>query len=54
MPDITMCTNKECPLSHSCYRFNCEPNQYSQSYAEFSPKSDDELDEIECDYYIEP
>jgi hypothetical protein len=51
MPDITMCTNKDCPLSFSCYRFNAEPN-YMQSYQKFEPQIDEILDEVECDDYI--
>lgn len=51
MPDITMCTNEDCPLSYSCWRFNCPPSQYFQSYARFEPH--EVLDEIECDMYLE-
>jgi len=49
MTDITMCTNKDCPLSYSCWRFNCPPSQYQQSYAKFEPK----VDEVECEMYLE-
>jgi len=52
MPDITKCTNNECELSKSCHRFICEPSE-SQSYANFEPTINKELDEIECDYFIE-
>ena len=34
MPDITMCSNNNCPLKHNCYRFMANPSQW-QSYAEF-------------------
>ena len=53
MPDITMCTNKECPLSNSCWRFNAPSSQY-QSVQKFEPKTDKGLDEVECDFYIKP
>jgi len=53
MPDITMCTNEDCPLSYSCWRFNCPPSQYNQSYAKFEPQIDEVLDEVECKMYLE-
>ena len=53
MPDITMCTNEDCPLSYSCWRFNCPPSQYQQSYAKFEPQIDEALDEVECKMYLE-
>lgn len=34
MPDITKCTNEECPLKETCYRYTVEPDEY-QSYAKF-------------------
>ena len=39
MPDITMCSNKECKLSRGCYRSpdsGTTPDRY-QSWAEFDP-----------------
>ena len=53
MPDITMCTNEECPLSYSCWRFNCPPSKYQQSYAKFEPQIDEVLDEVGCKMYLE-
>ena len=53
MPDITMCTNEDCQLSYSCWRFNCPPSQYQQSYLRFEPKIDEVLDEIDCKMYLE-
>lgn len=47
MPDISKCSNKLCTLKEKCYRFTCKPNEYWQSYAEFS--QDDEGD---CEYFI--
>lgn len=48
MPDITLCVNKECPLSATCYRYNCTPDPIHQSYSKFEP-----INEVECEYYIE-
>jgi len=31
MPDITMCSGKDCPLKETCYRYKAEPSDY-QSY----------------------
>ena len=53
MPDITMCANEDCPLSYSCWRFNCPPSEYQQSYSKFGPKINEVLDEVECDMYLE-
>lgn len=39
MANLTMCSNKECPLSSTCYRFHAKPNVYSQSYL-LEPKKD--------------
>jgi hypothetical protein len=52
MADITMCTNKECPLSFSCYRAKAIPNEYWQAYQFFKPRIDEELDEVECSNYV--
>ena len=54
MPDITMCTNRECPRLESldaCWRANCPPSKYNQSYQRFEPKQDDE-DDFVCDFFI--
>lgn len=53
MADITICVNKECPLSVSCYRHNAKPSEF-QSVAKFEPIIDDELDEVECNMYLKP
>lgn len=52
MPDITMCTNKDCQLSKDCYRFNAVPSGF-QSYQKFNPFPDEE-GKIICDFFIEP
>lgn len=48
MADITMCQNKECPLSKNCYRFTAKPNDYSQSYSDFKPVYNKEYNEYQC------
>jgi len=38
MPDVTMCQNKDCPLSQKCYRHEdsgTKPSEYWQSYSVF-------------------
>lgn len=50
MADITMCTNKLCPLSGTCYRALAVPNQHWQSYASFYVKAG--INGYECDEYI--
>lgn len=32
MPDITMCTDRMCPMYRRCYRAQAIPNPYRQSY----------------------
>jgi hypothetical protein len=39
MPDITMCTNGECSLKDSCYRFRAIPSPF-QSYSHFEGDKD--------------
>lgn len=50
MPDITMCTNQECPQADNCWRFGCPPNFPHQSYQKFEPEQDD--DEFKCSWFI--
>ena len=38
MPDITMCTNKDCQLRFSCYRYRAVPSEYWQPKARFQPR----------------
>lgn len=42
MPDISMCSNKECPLREGCYRFLATPSEYWQSYCRFEPNKSGE------------
>ena len=44
MADISMCTDKECTLKETCYRFKATPG-YWQSYADFKQVNG------KCDYY---
>jgi hypothetical protein len=53
MPDITICKNEDCQISYMCWRFNCPPSQYQQSYAKFEPQIDEVLDEVECKMHLE-
>lgn len=32
MPDITMCSGKDCPLKETCYRYTATPSEFMQSY----------------------
>lgn len=45
MPDITMCTNRECELRKTCYRAQATPGEW-QSWAAFAPVRGD------CERYI--
>ena len=44
MPDIAMCSGKDCPLKDSCYRYTSKPS-YLQSYFSNIPYKDGECDE---------
>lgn len=46
MPDITLCTNKECQFAMICERFLAAPS-IAQYYALFEPVGN------ECEYFIE-
>jgi len=47
MPDITMCSGKDCPLKETCYRYKAKPDEY-QSYFMEAPYNDGE-----CNHYWE-
>ena len=49
MPDITMCTNKECLLSKGCYRYRAVPSGLMQSYAVFKAASAEHV----CEHSME-
>lgn len=48
MPDITMCSDSECPSRESCYRFTAKANEYRQAYADFKHDADGK-----CSFFIE-
>ena len=35
MPDITMCTNKDCVIRGKCYRYRAVSEKFYQSYSFF-------------------
>ncbi len=41
MPDVAMCSNKECKFKEDCYRFTAKPDDILQTYAEFKCESKD-------------
>ncbi len=47
MPDITMCSGKNCKVKESCYRFLATPSSYQSFFVEPPIKED------KCDYYWE-
>jgi hypothetical protein len=47
MPDISMCTKKDCPSFDHCYRAQAKPNE-PQAYNSF-----DNGDKDKCDNYKE-
>jgi hypothetical protein len=54
MPDISKCTNENCPLKTTCYRYTCKPDRWGQAYTEFEFKVDTAAFEysVSCDYYM--
>lgn len=52
MADITMCTDKQCPLNMTCYRYNATPSNY-QSYFSVSPRDTAVSNTVKCDHYWE-
>lgn len=39
MPDISMCSNYNCPLRRNCYRYLAVPSDYGfQTYSDFNPE----------------
>lgn len=53
MPDITMCTNHECPMAKMCWRHEAPPNPFWQSWNRFLPYKIGRFDEIICDEFME-
>ena len=50
MADITKCSDEECPMKETCYRYTAKANEYRQSYFTNSPKVK-KLTGYDCDYY---
>ena len=46
MPDITMCTGKDCEKKKDCYRYMAPPSKY-QSMSDFENREED------CQYFWE-
>lgn len=51
MPDIGMCSRKDCPLWMSCYRFRAVPSTPNQSYVGWGPAERQEDGTYHCDGY---
>ena len=49
MPDITMCSNRECPLRSGCYRYRAVPNGDWQSYSGFNHRI---AGDTGCQYFV--
>lgn len=52
MADITMCVSKTCPIQLSCYRSTAIPNDFRQSYADFSNYLEVGIGGYECKQLI--
>lgn len=52
MPDITMCSNQECPAADNCWRYGCPPSSRNQYYQNFTPNQDDDQG-FQCDFFID-
>ena len=50
MPDITMCSGKDCPVKEMCYRHTATPNEFRQSYF-LSPPGVLKDGKFKCDMY---
>lgn len=48
MPDISMCNNILCKSKETCFRFKAKPNEFRQSYSNFTCEDE----ELNCSYYI--
>jgi hypothetical protein len=52
MPDISMCDNDACPSRRLCYRYMADPDEYMQSYCNFTVYEN--RDKCESFWPIEP
>ena len=53
MPDITLCTNRECPMRGDCYRARAVPSEL-QWVTRYEPRleSNGKVEELICDHFI--
>ena len=52
MPDIKICTGRDCPLKETCHRYKAIPSEILQSYFEVPPiVLDFDGTKVECKYY---
>jgi len=51
MPDLTKCTNENCSLKETCFRWSSEAKERNQSYQKFEPTKDDGVD-FKCDFMM--
>jgi hypothetical protein len=54
MPDITLCTNTACVNRGQCYRFMALPTAEYQSFAVFTPNTNEVVEpgrDVDCDWY---
>lgn len=54
MADITMCTQFDCKLRKTCYRFNAPKSSYGQSYFGSDPRQINVDDKSKYCYYYWP
>lgn len=54
MPDITMCSNVNCPVREQCYRYRAKPDEHWQSYSDFEPETGADRDwnfVVKCEHF---
>lgn len=56
MSDITMCSNRTCPVRMACHRYTADACPYRQSVSSFEPKLEDHGKglTLRCEYYARP
>jgi hypothetical protein len=52
MPDITMCSGKDCEKKETCYRYTALPNPWYQSYFALVPLVTEDDGSQYCDEFI--
>lgn len=51
MPDITMCDGDDCPMKHTCWRYEAPPTPGRQSYFAAPPYKTDDDGNVTCEYF---